>query len=202
MSRELNYYARDTILGWFSRLEEALKNGDSATIEGCGLTPHEIYTIENMSISQQRKLAELYFRSQNPATFFNINTAALGVVLSQTTKIKQYEHLVDEYIRRGATKDMMRVLFGIRGDDLSRLKARLNVQSTTGRKSRVSETDKDLIFNTYLKVPDEDAVARLLTVSQITNMEIWKVYLVVEDVWGIDDLVKPKTKKSKGAVNV
>lgn len=163
---------------------ESCKQGDIEIAEYLGLSMDTIRSLDKLESHQVNGITQHYMKGKCALELFNIDTDKLGQVIENVASVdRQQEKLVDEYLKRGASNQMLQEMFGLRSTQVASRKRLLGIETARGRKAYLNEEDERLIFDSWLanlKIADERE--RYLVVSYDTNINLALVFKAVSEI--------------------
>ena len=162
---------------------DSCRKGDSNIATDLGLDIEAMRKLESLKPDQINQLSTSYLRESNPIEIFNLDLNKLSNMIQVASDdVRTYE-MSDEYLRRGASKNMMKDLFGMRSTQVANRKKFLKIESTFGRTTRATHSEEKAIYDAWLaSIRTTDYRQRLLDVAIQTNIPLFKVYFVVNEI--------------------
>lgn len=162
---------------------DSCRKGDTNIATELGLDIDSMRLLESLKPDQINQLSTSYLRESCPFEIFNLDLSKLSNMIHVAADDCQTYEMCDEYLRRGASKNMMKDLFGMRSTQVANRKKFLNIKSSFGRTTSATPEEQDLIYDSWLaSIKTTDYRRRLLDVSMETNMPLFKVYSVVAEI--------------------
>lgn len=170
-------------------LMDSCRKGDSNVATELGLDLTSMRLLENLKPDQINNLSISYLRESCPLEVFNLDLKKLSNMIQVAAGDVQTYEMSDEYLRRGASKNMMKDLFGMRSTQVANRKKFLNIESSFGRTTGATPLEQDAIYDSWLAtIKTTDYRRRLLDVSIKTNIPLFKVYTVVTEIEEVNNL--------------
>jgi hypothetical protein len=174
---------------------DSCRKGDSNIATDLGLDIDSMRLLENLRPDQINDLSTGYLRESSPLEIFNLDLQKLSNMIQVAAQDMQTFEMCDEYLRRGASKNMMKDLFGMRSTQVANRKKFLNIKSSSGRTSAISPLEQDAIYNAWLAaIKITDYRCRLLDVAIYTNIPLVKVYFVVAEIEAVANVKHNQAK--------
>jgi hypothetical protein len=190
-SRQLRNSCKDFLAAYLVHAIQELKAGEMVD---SGVDPEVLRALDGLTGDQLFKVVERYFLRTHPSQFIRIDTEAMAkLVIAQGASARE-EALIDEFILRGATKDMMRDFFGLRSTQVSERRKALNTHSNRGRKARITDEERDRIFDSWQSIRLSDKRERLICVARETGIPLFKILVVVEEIEAFSRKNTPRRK--------
>jgi hypothetical protein len=168
---------------------DSCRKGDSNVATELGLDLTSMRLLENLKPDQINNLSISYLRESCPLEVFNLDLKKLSNMIQVAAGDVQTYEMSDEYLRRGASKNMMKDLFGMRSTQVANRKKFLNIESSFGRTTGATPLEQDAIYDSWLAtIKTTDYRRRLLDVSIKTNIPLFKVYTVVTEIEEVNNL--------------
>jgi hypothetical protein len=164
------------------------RKGDGNVATELGLDISSMRQLENLKPDQINHLSISYFRETCPLEIFKLDLKKLSNMIQAAAEDMQTFEMSDEYLRRGASKNIMKDLFGMRSTQVANRKKFLNIKSSLGRSSSASPLEQDAIYDSWLaSIRTTDYRRRLLDVSIETDIPLSKVYSVVAEIEDVNN---------------
>lgn len=162
---------------------DSCRKGDTNIATELGLDIDSMRLLESLKPDQVNQLSTSYLRESCPFEIFNLDLTKLSNMIHVAADDRETYEMCDEYLRRGASKNMMKELFGMRSTQVANRKKFLNIKSSFGRTTSATPKEQDSIYDSWLaSIKTTDYRRRLLEVSIETNIPLFKVYSVVVEI--------------------
>lgn len=169
---------------------DSCRKGDTGTASEFGLDIDSMRLLEKLKPDQINHLSNSYLREKSAYEIFNLDLNKLSFMIERAAADSDLYEVCDEYLRLGASKNMMRDLFGMRSTQVANRKKFLNIKSVLGRMTVVTHDEQRLIYDSWLaNIKETDFRLRLLNVARSTSLPLFKVYNVVNE---IEEVKNPK----------
>ena len=169
---------------------DSCRKGDTDIASEIGLNIDSMRLLEKLKPDQITHLSNSYLREKCPYEIFNLDLNQLSFMIERAAADSDLYEVCDEFLRLGASKNMMRDLFGMRSTQVANRKKFLNIKSVLGRMTVVSVQEQRIIYDAWLAtIKETDFRLRLLKVARETSLQLFKVYNVVNE---IEEVKNPK----------
>lgn len=151
------------------KLISSLDQVNSENFEQVKMPENLIACLALLNFTQQHSL----IKKANEFITITVDVPALEMQLELIEKTKEQRELIDDYLLRGAPRDLMRRLFGIHSQEFSRRRTSLGLAGIS--KGRPSKRDEALdleIWSNWKKYDYQDEKTRFLTLSKLMALDL------------------------------
>ena len=174
---KLNYERIGFVCRQLMLVSNAAREGDMSLAKAMGIDFKTAMMLEGVSVHELESVAERYVKSQ-------ANSAIDCDCLSFALSCSNEQDLIDDYIRHGASNEVLIEFFGMSNTMISSRRKMLNVKVRPGRTNSVSPEKVSEISDIWfeLKLSSERHVIKLLTVSKQASVSICAVYNCISQI--------------------
>lgn len=167
---------------------DAVRQGDIDIADSIGLDIESMRELDTLKPDQIAQLSNRYMKERCAVEIFNLDSTKLSSMIKIAAQDTQLFEMSDEFLKRGASKKMMKDLFGMRSTQVANRKKFLNIESLKGRSTIVSHEEERAIYDAWLaSIKNTDYRTRLLTIAKETNLALWKIDSVVTEIEEINN---------------
>lgn len=175
---------------------EGCRNGEVELAEGLGLSLETIKKLDELKADQILAISSIYMKDLGVLDVFNLSSTKLESVIERVRCNSEASQMADEFLRHGACKKMMIELFGMRSVQVANRKKLLEISSSKGRLSAITDDEEQRVYDAWLATQETTELRRrLLDVSKSTNINLSKVYRFVSD---LEDNTNPPENNAVG----
>jgi hypothetical protein len=160
---------------------ESCRDGDFELLTQLGLSLKTMQALDKLKADQIHSISDNYVRDVPSLKFLPLDTGKLTRIIEiETEEALRYE-MIDEFLKRGACKEMMAELFGLRSTQVASRKRFLDVPTVKGRLPATSLEEQRIVYDSWLSNLDvSDVRQRMLTVAEATNILLSQIYREVQ----------------------
>ena len=174
------------IAGLLLHLAEACRQGDGELAEAMGFDLETLRQLEKLSPVQIENLSSTYMKPLCAVSIFNIDSNKMSSIIASEAEKTRELGIVDEYLKLGASKQLMNLHFGWRSTQVASRKRFLDLPTVKGRLS-ISLEEERAVYDAWLEtVRDVDVRERYLRVATITGITLSKIFRIVTSIENIE----------------
>ncbi len=171
---------------------ESCRHGETGIHKVMGLDVDVIRELDCLKPDQITRVCHEYVCSTSGVDIYSVDANRMKLFINEAVADKRNLNLIDDYLRHGASKQMMGDMFGWRSSQISFRKKILNIKKV-GRRFVVSEEEERRIYDSWLSHKSvSDERERYLLVSKETRTSLPKIYRVVRDIYESNPILKSK----------
>ena len=167
---------------------ESCREGDFELLTQMGLSLKTMRALNKLKADQIHSIAENYVRDVPNLKFLPLDSAKLTRIIEiEAEEALRYE-MIDEFLKRGACKEMMSELFGLRSTQVASRKRFLDVPTVKGRLPATTLEEQRIVYDSWLaNLGISDVLKRMLAVAESTDVALSQIYRevkIIEEVTG------------------
>lgn len=160
---------------------ESCREGDFELLTKMGLSMTTMRALNSLKADQIQSISENYIRDLPSLEFLPLNVPKLTRIIEiEAEEALRYE-MIDEFIKRGACKEMMSELFGLRSTQVASRKRFLDVPTVKGRLPATTLEEQRIVYDSWLaNLGIPDVRKRMLAVAESTGVLLSQIYREVQ----------------------
>ncbi|BEH16640.1 STY4526/YPO1902 family pathogenicity island replication protein [Marinobacter shengliensis] len=160
---------------------ESCREGDFGLQEDLGLSLEAMQALDQLKADQIQSISENYVRDVPNLKWFPVDVSKLTRIIEIEAREAQRYVMIDEFLRRGACKEMMAELFGLRSTQVASRKRFLNVPTVKGRLPATTLDEQRRVYDSWLaNIAIADNRQRMLVVAKSTGIPLSQIYREVQ----------------------